>query len=220
MRMYFWIFIGMLVASVALGQETTRPAVSDSVAGLSGNYVLDDQHVLSPGDKVSVRILEDKILEDKEPLKALIVTDSRELDAPYIGRVSVAGKTCKEVASQLKGLLEKEYYYRATVIVGLDSVNKLRGKAYVQGQVRNQGPIDLLFDQKVTAGKAILMAGGFSDFANKKKIKVIRTASEPEGKAQTFEIDMEAVLEHGETEKDILLEPNDYIIVPARSVNF
>jgi protein involved in polysaccharide export with SLBB domain len=220
MRNYFQIFISLLAAATALGQDTTNMEGSDALARLSGSYVLDDQHVLTPGDKVSVRVLEDKIFEDKETAKSLTVTDSRELDAPYIGRVSVAGKTCKEVAGQLKTLLEKDYYYRATVIVGLDSVNKLRGKAYVQGQVRNQGPIDLLFDQKVTAGKAILMAGGFSDFANKKKIKVIRTASGPEGKAQTFEIDMEAVLEHGETDKDILLEPNDYIIVPARSVNF
>ena len=212
--------MGLLAAAAALGQETTNTEVSDALSRLSGSYVLDDQHVLTPGDKVSVRILEDKIFEDKEPANALTVTDSRELDAPYIGRVSVAGKTCKQVAGQLKALLEKDYYYKATVIVGLDSVNKLRGKAYVEGQVRNQGPIDLLFDQKVTAGKAILMAGGFSDFANKKKIKVIRTAAGPEGKSQTFEIDMEAVLEHGETDKDILLEPNDYIIVPARSVNF
>jgi protein involved in polysaccharide export with SLBB domain len=168
-----------------------------------------------PGDKLSFRII-----EDKDPAKSLVVTDSRELDVPYIGRVSVANETCKQVARTLKALLEQKYYYHATVIVGLDSVNKLRGKVYVEGQVRAQGSVDLMFDQKLTAGKAILMAGGFADFANKRKVKVVRAADGAGTAARTFEINMVDVLEDGQTDKDILLEPNDYIIVPARSVNF
>ena len=37
----------------------------------------------------------------------------------------------RDPARELKGLLEKEYYYQATVIVGLNLVNKVRGKVYV-----------------------------------------------------------------------------------------
>jgi protein involved in polysaccharide export with SLBB domain len=206
----------LLSAAALLAQPVT---VAGQTANVSTNtterYVLDDKHILTPGDKLSFRIV-----EDKDPAKSLEVTDSRELDVPYIGRVSVADETCKQAASQLKKLLEERYYYRATVIVGLDSVNKLRGKVYVEGQVRSQGSVDLLFEQKLTAGKAILMAGGFADFANKRKVKVVRAADGAGKVTQTFEIDMTDVLENGHTDKDILLEPNDYIIVPARSVNF
>ena len=67
-------------------------------------------------------------MEDQDPPISLTVADSSELDVSYVGRVSVAGKTCRQVAEMLKVMLEKDYYYRATVIVGLDSVNKVRGQ--------------------------------------------------------------------------------------------
>jgi protein involved in polysaccharide export with SLBB domain len=106
------------------------------------------------------------------------------------------------------------------VIVGLNSVNKVRGKVYVWGQVHTQGAVDLLFDQKLTAGKAILMAGGFGDFANKKKVKIVRGSSDGTHGTQSFEVDMVDILENNKTDKDIVLEPDDFIIVPARAINF
>ena len=92
-------------------------------------------------------------------------------------------------------------------------MNKIRGKVYVWGQVRNQGAVDLLFNQKLTVSKAILMGGGFGDFANRKNVKVIR------GK-KTIEVNMVDVLEHNKTEEDVLLEPDDSVVVERRAVNF
>src|SRR5262249_50701628 len=70
-----------------------------------GGYVLDDKYKLSAGDKVSFQIL-----EDRDPAKSLLITDSGELDVPYIGRVIAANKTCKQLADELKTQLEKDYY--------------------------------------------------------------------------------------------------------------
>jgi polysaccharide export outer membrane protein len=190
-------------------------AVAGAIVNATSAYVLDDKHILQPGDIISFQIL-----EDRDPSMQLLVADSHELDVPYIGRISVADKTCKQLARELKALLEKEYYYQATVIVGLNSVNKVRGKVYLWGQVRKPGAVDLLLDQKLTAGKAILMAGGFADFANKKKVKIVRGASGGSGATQSFEVDMVDVLENNKTDKDVVLEPEDFIIVPARAVNF
>ncbi len=179
-------------------------------------YVPDDKYKLRMGDKISFQIL-----EDKDAPKSLIVTDSGELDVPYLGRVQAADKTCKELADELKVRLEKEYYYRATVIIALDVANKLLGRIYVWGQVRNQGPIDIAVNENLTAGKAILRAGGFGDFANKKRVKVVRSGGGANGAAkQTFELNMVDILEKGQTEKDIVLQPDDFIIVPSRLINF
>jgi protein involved in polysaccharide export with SLBB domain len=185
-------------------------------ASLSG-YVPDDKYKLRVGDKVAFQILEDRDLP-----KSLVVADSGELDIPYIGRVPARDKTCKQLAEECKALLEKEYYYRATVIIALDVANRLLGRVYVWGQVRNQGPIDIAVNENLTAGKAILRAGGFSDFANKKKVKVVRgggSGGETAGK-QSFELNMTAILEEGKTEQDVLLQPDDFIIVPSRLINF
>lgn len=177
--------------------------------------VVDDKHPLAPGDRLSFQIT-----EDREPPKPLIVTDSGEVDIPYIGRVSVAGKTCKEVAILVKTQLEKEYYYRATVAVGLDQVNRIAGKVYVWGQVRTQGAVEIPANESFTAGKAILRAGGFADFANKKKVKLVRSGKPGSTDKQTFELNMVEILEEGKTEKDMLLQQDDFIIVPARLVNW
>ena len=75
-----------------------------------------------------------------------------------------AEKAIYKAAEELKGLLEKEYYYRATVIIGLDQASKILGKVYVLGPVRNQGPVEIPANETFTAGKAILRAGGFGDF--------------------------------------------------------
>ena len=188
---------------------------SNNLTSNAAGYVMDDKHRLEAGDKVSFQIT-----EDKNPLINLAVTDSGELDVPYIGRVSVAGKTCRQLAAELKVLLEKDYYYHATVIIGLDSVNQVRGQIYISGMVLNQGAMNILFNQNLTAGEAILQAGGFSEFADKKSVKIFRNGGNGAAGGKTFEINMVNVLEKGKVEQDVTLEPGDFIIVPARMVNF
>jgi protein involved in polysaccharide export with SLBB domain len=86
--------------------------------------------------------------------------------------------------------------------------------------VRNQGPIDLAVNESLTAGKAILRAGGFGDFANKKRVKVVRSGGADTAAKQSFELNMVDILEKGKTEKDMILQPDDFIIVPSRLINF
>jgi len=81
------------------------------------------------------------------------------------------------------------------------------------GQVRNRGPLDLAPNEALTAGQAIVRAGGFAEGANRKKVKVVRGGSEGTGK-QTFELNMAEILDEGKTEKDLPLRPDDYVIVP------
>jgi polysaccharide biosynthesis/export protein len=200
----------LAIADVAAAREPV--SVPEPIPS---GYVLDDKHKLLSGDKISVQIL-----EDRDAPKPLNVTDSGEVDVPYVGRVSALGKTCKQLAAELKVMLEKEYYYRATVIVGLDSVSKVIGKVYIWGQVRNQGAIDIPVNENFTAGKAILRAGGFGDFANKKKVRLIRTPKEEGAEKETIELNMVEILEAGKTERDVALQPDDFIIVPSRLVNF
>jgi polysaccharide biosynthesis/export protein len=180
--------------------------------------LLDDEAVLGIGDIVSYRVI-----EDKEDAKQLRIAESGELDIPYLGRFAAARKTCKVLAEELKKALEKELYIKATVIVALDLQDKARekesiGKVYVIGQVRAAGAQDIPGDQEFTVSKAILAAGGFGDFANRKRVKLSRKR---EGeKDATFTIDVTEVWEKGKTERDFPVEPGDTIFVPKRLINF
>lgn len=204
---------GSLPSPAGASAKSSSPgAVPAPFVSTASNYVNDDKHQLIPGDKVSFQIIEDRSL----PV-ALQVTESSELDIPYIGRLKVTGKTCKQLADATKELLEKDYYKRATVIVGLDAMAKVVGRVYVWGPVRNQGPIEIPANETFTAGKAIVRAGGFGDFANKKEVKVVRKT--PGGNV-TIKVNLVEVLEKGKTDQDIKLEPEDFIIVPQRSINW
>jgi polysaccharide biosynthesis/export protein len=204
-------------ATPATNAAPATPATNAAPATLAslGGYVPDDKYKLRVGDKISLQIL-----EDRDAPRSLVVADSGELDVPYVGRVSAADKTCKQLAEELKTQLEKEYYFQATVVIALDLANKLLGRIYVWGQVRNQGPIDIDVNENLTAGKAILRAGGFADFANKKRVKVVRGNAVESGAKQTFELNMVEILEKGKPEKDVILRPDDFIIVPSRLISF
>jgi protein involved in polysaccharide export with SLBB domain len=200
----------LISASSLLGSTNLASAIST----IAGSHELNDSYKLRVGDKVSFQILQDRDV----PL-SLMVADSGELDIPYIGRVTAAGKTCKALAVEIKKQLDKEYYYNSTVVLALDQANKFLGRVYVLGQVRNQGPIDVGVGENLTAGKAILRAGGFADFANRKNVEVIR--AEAKGKEKkVISLNMVDILEKGKTERDVVLEPDDMVIVHSRLINF
>ncbi|MFI5224964.1 MAG: polysaccharide biosynthesis/export family protein, partial [Nitrospirales bacterium] len=158
-------------------------------------------------------------IEDQDDLRSLIITDSGELEVPYYGLVPAAGKTSRQLAQEIKTLLEQKLYYQATVVIAVELINKARttGKVYVTGQVRNKGGFDIPAGEGLTVSKAILNAGGFSDFSDKRNVKLIRKT--PEG-TKTFAINVVEIWEKGKLEKDLVVEPNDLIVVPARLMNY
>lgn len=190
-----------------------RPA-RDSDATNQVN-VLDDKYKLAMGDQLSFRIL-----EDEDDTKIIVVTDSGDLQVPYIGRYPAVGKTCKELARELKVALEKSYYLQATVIVAVDSKPKSRGKVYLAGAVGTPGPLDISGDEVLTVSKAILRAGGLNGFADGKNVKVTRDAGTESGGEKTMIVNVSRILEKGKTEEDVPLKPNDFIFVPERMIRF
>ena len=240
MQRFFIILLLGIAASVAMSQIPTplpfnpatanqartpvaaapAPGVVAPASGLVNGYVPDATYKLRAGDAVSFQILEDRVWNALDAPKNLVVTDSGELDVPYIGRVMAVDKTCKQVADEMKAALEKDYYQKATVVLSLNVANRLLGRVYIWGQVHNQGALEMQMNENLTAGQAVLRAGGFADFANKNKVKVVRGSVGTNGDKQSFDLDMEQILEKGKTEKDILLQPGDLIIVPSRLINF
>lgn len=206
----------MLAASGVHAQVRDNPAAHPPATvdqpGATG-YVMDDKHQLLPGDRVSFFIK-----EDRTNAIPLVVTESLELDIPYLGRMSVAGKTCRQLAAEVKAALEKDYYHQATVVIGLDSMGKAVGKVLVVGRVKLPGPVEIPPGEEFTVGKAILKAGGFTDFANMKRVQIVRKTRE--GATQTIEVNLRNVFEGGRLEEDVPVQPNDLIIVPKRGINF
>src|SRR5204862_2640196 len=169
--------------------------VTSTVMRTNSMSVLDDKKRLGSNDYVSFRVVEDRDAESQH----LRVNDNGELEVPYIGLVPAKGRTCRELAYAIKAALEKEYYYHATVILAVDRVSeKSRGRIYVYGSVRGQGPQEIPADENYTVSKAVIRAGGFGDFADKRKVKLTRKNGE------SFVVDLKDVIERGHTDKDVV----------------
>jgi Periplasmic protein involved in polysaccharide export len=175
---------------------------------------LDNRRPLSVGDTVSYQIV-----EEREAPVNLEVASSGEIEVPLVGRVPAAGRTPKAVAYAIKAELEKELYKKATVIVALQSeTTRPEGTFYVTGQVQSQGPQEIPRGEEITVAQAILRAGGFADFADKRRVTVVRR--NPDGSIVRTVVDVKDVLEKGHLDKDIVLQPGDYVFVRERMFNF
>src|SRR5258706_1932105 len=190
--------------------------INNITAGVTNAMdALDEKHRLAIRDRLSFRIVEDE--EDPKPL---FVTDPGDLELPYLGRFPAEGRSCKELARAVKTELEKEYYYQATVIVAVDLMAKSRGKVYLVGPVRAPGPQEIPSDEILTLSKAILRAGGFSDFADRRNVRVTRKREGSASEDRTYNINVAEILDQGKRAADLPLEPGDLVYVPEKLIRF
>jgi polysaccharide export outer membrane protein len=92
------------------------------------------------------------------------------------------------------------------------------GQVYLLGAVARKGAISLPLNREITLARTILNTGGFAEFANDNKVKILRTA--PDGTKQTLIVDVGRILKTGAFEDDVRLQNGDVIIVPERILGF
>lgn len=191
---------------------TREPVRSEAVAVFSSSE--DPNKNLGPGDMVAFQIV-----EDRDPPSVKRITDTGDLDVPYIGRVRVSGKTCAAAAAEIKRRLEQDFYHIATVKLAIDQINpaSAAGRVYVSGLVRAPGPQQLLPGEKLTVSGVILKAGGFAQFADMRKVKIARKNGTA---TKNLVVDVKAILEEGQLDKDTEVFDGDYIFVPQRLINW
>ena len=197
--------------SASDNSDSSSEDASDEVTNLM--YSLDDQYRLGPGDTIVYQVV-----EDQDSPTNLVLTDSGDLEVPYYGLVHAGGKTCQELAEQVKSLLEKNLYYQATVVIalGIENKNWVTGKVYVTGQVKNPGSFPIPSTEDMTVSKAILAAGGFSDFSDQKHVRLIRKGAAGD---QAYIINVVDIWK-GNVSKDLEVQPGDMVVVPARLINY
>jgi protein involved in polysaccharide export with SLBB domain len=214
---------------VPVAQPVAQPGgyAAAGAYGPYGNYAPQDTgdlglpdptKPLGRGDTVTF-----SIAQDREPAQVMRVTDTGELDFsvfPKIGRISVVGRTCAEVAAELKRKLEADYYNAADVTLGINQVNQhaSRGRIYLTGNVMAPGPQELPANERTTVSMAIIRAGGLAKYGNGGKVQVTR--KEKDGKVDRFTVNYDAIVQKGRSNLDTEVEDGDYINVPQRLVNF
>ena len=116
------------------------------------------------------------------------MADLGEIEVPYIGRFPAENKSCKQLANEIKAALEKDYYYQATVIIAVDLMTKSRGRVYLVVLVHVPGPQEVPSDEVLTLSKAIMRAGGFTDYADRQHVENARNGGKGYSEKQTFTV--------------------------------
>ena len=193
----------------------------------AGNFAVYSQEIflgqILRGDKVSIEVLEQEELNG-----TYIISSDGILEFPLVSDVIRAeGLSLNELAAKIKEGLEKDYFYQATVIVKpaeegvVEEVSSKYegGVVYVYGMVVSPGAIKIPEDEVLTVSKVIIRSGGFKDFANRKKVKLIRKSSVT-GATKTIMVNLVNVLHKGKLEEDRAVQNGDIIVVPEKFFNF
>jgi polysaccharide export outer membrane protein len=107
-----------------------------------------------------------------------------------------------DITEKLKKYVEQPHV--TVVVTGTNS-----RLVYVVGQVGHAGALPLL--PEMTVLQALSSVGGLSEFANGKKIYVLRVEN---GKPQRYYFNYKETLKGEHPEQNILLKPGDTIVVP------
>jgi polysaccharide export outer membrane protein len=198
---------GRTVAAPANGSPTltdpaksAAPKASDSPQGKPASPAGDSaRYVLGPNDVVEVSVWRDVNLS-----RTYTIGPDGRMSMHLINDFRAAGLTVPElrdlITEKLKGFINDPQ-----VNIQLLRVNSK--KYLLVGGVLRAGPVTLL--QETTVLDALAAAGGFKDFANKKKIVIRRGA-------KTFPFNYNDVIKGKHTEQNIQLQDGDIIIVPEQ----
>ncbi|PKF50695.1 capsular biosynthesis protein [Enterovibrio nigricans] len=127
---------------------------------LVANAASEDKYVLDDGDRISIKVYgEDDLSMD------ILLSARGQFNYPYLGRIQAAGKSVGDLQYLIAKGLRGDYLVDPKVTVNVIQFRKF----YVNGEVNHPGGYD--FQPGLTVGKAIAIAGGFTDRASRNKIQ-------------------------------------------------
>jgi protein involved in polysaccharide export with SLBB domain len=118
-----------------------------------------------------------KVFQEEELLTTERIARDGTITFPFIGTVSLVGRTLQESAEILQARL-REYLVHPQVTVRVVEYSKRRFT--VLGQVSKPGIYELPDDSSLTLLEAIGMAGGYTRIANPSKVTLKRQGSRGE----------------------------------------
>jgi polysaccharide export outer membrane protein len=199
-----WIVLLALLASVAPMRAQTATNSSGAANEPANSHVAataDPSYLIGAQD-----VLDIDVWKQKELTRAVEVRPDGKISLPLLNDIQASGLTPMQLAANITDGLKKFITDpRVTVIV--TQINSQR--VYILGEVTKPGAYPLLPGMNVL--QALSSAGGFTMFANTKKIYVLRQQA---GKQKKFPFDYKAVISGKHTDQNIVLRAGDQIVVP------
>lgn len=159
---------------------------------------------LGPGDKFEIRVFHEPDISG-----AFTVLADGSIRFPYIGHVSVVGKTCSSIESEISDRLKKGYLAEPAVSCTITEYNSKQ--ILILGDVQKPGSYP--YRSHSTIVHAIALAGGFQQRAARNKIQLTRQNGDSQ---LSVRIPVQDIVEGRQS--NIKVMPGDIIFVPRSAL--
>jgi polysaccharide export outer membrane protein len=178
----------------------STPPDQGAAAAPSPATSINASYVIGPDDTLHVSVWKEPELTATLPVRA-----DGKISLPLLNDVQASGLTPMQLAASLTEKLKKYLDDpRVSVLVAQMGSQTF----FVTGEVQRTGSLPLLPNMTVLQG---LSTAGLTQFANTKKIYVLRTVN---GVQQKLQVDYKHLVKTGDTSQNIFLRPGDTIVVP------
>jgi len=202
------------MSSIALAQDApAQPAASSASPNVASdkaasdkatNVVPDSQagigYVIGPEDVLHVAVWREADLTATLPVRP-----DGKISLPLLNDVQASGLTPQQLADSVREKLKK-YIADPRVTVVVTQINSKR--IFMVGEVLHPGPMSMIANMTVLQA---LSSAGLNQFANTKRIYVLRTEN---GKQQKLPVNYRKLVKGEQIEQNYLLQPGDEIVVP------
>lgn len=193
---------GGVVAAQQPAQQPAPPTPAPAAAAAAEQQQanLPTDYVIGPDDKLAVLFWRDESMTAD-----VTVRPDGKISLPLLNEVHVAGLTPEQLRTFIIGAAKK-FVADPTVSVVVREINSR--KVYITGLVSHPGAYSLT--APTTVLQLIAIAGGLTDFADTKKITIIRA-----GQKEPLKFNYEDVRRGKNLQQNILLKVGDTVVVPG-----
>ena len=197
------LLLALCLATPALAQtsNTAKPAATAASAAPAAAVTPPADYVIGPDDVLTI-----VFWREKELSSDVAVRPDGKISLPLLNDVQAAGST----PEQLRVVLSEQaaqFLEEPTVTVVVKQINSR--KVYITGNIAKPGPYSL--GGPTTVLQLIALAGGVLEYSDSKNIGILRQEN---GQSMSFRFNYEDVKRRKNLAQNILLKPNDTIVVP------
>ena len=201
--------LSLLIAGCLSSNGMLREGTPHVSADLKETPAAEESQIQSrlihTGDIVILHVTPGK--EFEKELELTVNLDG-EILVPLVGWVKIENMTPRTAEEEIQKKLDKDFLVNPHVSL---RIKEAKSRAVVLlGQLKKPGTYEFPQNGKMTLLEAVAKAEGFTDIANLKKIKLVRSMSG--GSQKIMRIDAEKIISGDEA--DIDLEEGDLITVP------
>ena len=190
----------MIFTGAAFAQATgSSPAAAAKKADPA--VELPPEYVIGPEDVLGINFW-----REVEMTGDVTVRPDGRVTLPLLGEINAAGLTPDALKQRITEAATK-LFEDPSVTVTVRQINSR--KVYITGNVTTPGSHPLTGERTVL--QVIALAGGLTEFADRKNITVVRVEG---GKQRVFKLNYNDVSKGKHLEQNIVLKPGDTVVVP------